>query len=87
MPLAPPETILIPDTTHKRNISSHAAPMQSLGRHDNNSDDDSTSDDGSIYEIDDSTFWEGETFDRVDEESDCEEERIVMGSGWKWDRL
>eukprot|EP00957_Ditylum_brightwellii_P205477 15344054-Ditylum_brightwellii.AAC.1 len=44
------------------------------GRHDNKSDDDSISDDRSNYKIDDTAFLEGETIDRVDKESDGEEE-------------
>eukprot|EP00957_Ditylum_brightwellii_P064044 4858331-Ditylum_brightwellii.AAC.1 len=56
-PLVHPGTILIPGIMHKRNISSHAASMQSLGRCDNDSDDESMSDDGSNYEIDDKAFW------------------------------
>eukprot|EP00957_Ditylum_brightwellii_P004088 310714-Ditylum_brightwellii.AAC.1 len=58
-PLAHPGTILIPEIMHKRNISSHAASTQLLGRYDNSSDDESMSDDGSNYEIDDSAFWTG----------------------------
>eukprot|EP00957_Ditylum_brightwellii_P207048 15351235-Ditylum_brightwellii.AAC.2 len=58
-PIAHPRIILIPGIMHKRNISSHAASMQSLGTYDNNSDDDSTSDDGNNYEIQDSAFVEG----------------------------
>eukprot|EP00957_Ditylum_brightwellii_P011658 880422-Ditylum_brightwellii.AAC.1 len=60
--LSHPDTILIPGIMHKRNINSHAASMQSLGRCDN-SGDGSTSDDGSHYEIDDSAFVEWDTFD------------------------
>eukprot|EP00957_Ditylum_brightwellii_P132972 10138770-Ditylum_brightwellii.AAC.1 len=44
------------------------------------------SDDGSNYEIDDRAFLDGETNDGVDAESDGEEERNVIGPGWKWDR-
>eukprot|EP00957_Ditylum_brightwellii_P002082 160367-Ditylum_brightwellii.AAC.1 len=71
---------------HERNITSHAASMQSLGRCDNNSDDENMSDDGSNYEVDDSAFLDGETNDGVDSESDGEEEINVMGPGWKWNR-
>eukprot|EP00957_Ditylum_brightwellii_P077450 5884877-Ditylum_brightwellii.AAC.1 len=85
-PLAHPGTILIPGIMHKRSISSHAASMQSLGRCDNNSDNESMSDDGSNYEIGDSAFLDGETNDAVDTESDGEEEINVMGLGWEWDR-
>eukprot|EP00957_Ditylum_brightwellii_P057929 4392130-Ditylum_brightwellii.AAC.1 len=35
--------------------------------------------------IDGSAFLDGETNDRVDAESDGEEEINVMGPGWKWD--
>eukprot|EP00957_Ditylum_brightwellii_P090983 6927954-Ditylum_brightwellii.AAC.1 len=64
-PLACPRTILIPQIMHKRNISSHVASIQSLGRCDYNSDDKSMSDDGS----------------KVNKESAGEEEINVMGPG------
>eukprot|EP00957_Ditylum_brightwellii_P058359 4425135-Ditylum_brightwellii.AAC.1 len=64
-PLAHPGTIITPEIMQERNISSHDASMQSLGRCDNNSDDESMSDDWSNYEIDDR-----ETNDGVDAESD-----------------
>eukprot|EP00957_Ditylum_brightwellii_P201928 15327852-Ditylum_brightwellii.AAC.1 len=51
---------------HKRNISSHAASVQSLGRYDNNSDDDSISDDWSNYKIDDTDIAEEEDIPRPD---------------------
>eukprot|EP00957_Ditylum_brightwellii_P021934 1654457-Ditylum_brightwellii.AAC.1 len=60
--------------------------MQSLGRCDNNSDDESISDDGSNYKIDDSAFLDRETNDRVDTESDSKEEINMMGPCLKWDR-
>eukprot|EP00957_Ditylum_brightwellii_P195643 14907275-Ditylum_brightwellii.AAC.1 len=63
----------------ERNISSHAASMQSLGRRDNNSDDEHMSDDGNNYEIDVTAFLEEEMIDRVDKESAGEEEINVMG--------
>eukprot|EP00957_Ditylum_brightwellii_P164990 12561993-Ditylum_brightwellii.AAC.1 len=70
---------------YERSISCHAGSVQSLGRCDNDSDDVSTSDDGSNYEIDDSAVVKGDMFDRVDEESDCEDEINVIGPGWKLD--
>eukprot|EP00957_Ditylum_brightwellii_P190531 14502822-Ditylum_brightwellii.AAC.1 len=55
-PLSHPGTILNPGVMHKRNIHSHTTSVQSLGRHVNNSNDDSISDDGSNYK---KTFLEG----------------------------
>eukprot|EP00957_Ditylum_brightwellii_P202808 15331883-Ditylum_brightwellii.AAC.1 len=81
-PLVHPGTILIPGIMHKRNTISHAFSMQ-LGRYDNNSDDESMSGDGNNYEIDDKASLDGETNDRVDAESDGEEEINVIGPGWK----
>eukprot|EP00957_Ditylum_brightwellii_P025860 1956654-Ditylum_brightwellii.AAC.1 len=68
IPHACPGTIVIPGIMHKRNISSHAASMHLLGRCVNNSDDESMSDGGSNYEIDDSAFLDGETNTGVDAE-------------------
>eukprot|EP00957_Ditylum_brightwellii_P101075 7703613-Ditylum_brightwellii.AAC.1 len=81
-PLVHLGTILIPGIMHKRNIRSHAASMQSLGRCDNNSDDERMSDDGSNYRIDNMIFLEEETNDRIDTDSDGEEEINVMGLCW-----
>eukprot|EP00957_Ditylum_brightwellii_P113768 8673642-Ditylum_brightwellii.AAC.1 len=80
-PIVHPGTILIPGIMYKKSISSYAASKQSLGRYDNNSDDESTSDDGSNYEIDDSAFLDGKRNDGVDAESDGEEEINVIGPG------
>eukprot|EP00957_Ditylum_brightwellii_P141920 10812586-Ditylum_brightwellii.AAC.1 len=86
-PLVHPGTILIPGIMHNRNISSHAASMQLLGRCDNNSDDKSMSYDGSNYKIDDTVFLDREMIGIVGAESGGEEEINVMGPGWRWDRL
>eukprot|EP00957_Ditylum_brightwellii_P194829 14841084-Ditylum_brightwellii.AAC.2 len=51
-----------------------------------NSDDGSTSDGRSNYEIDGYAFVEGDTFDRVDKESGCKGEINVIDPGWKWDK-
>eukprot|EP00957_Ditylum_brightwellii_P063432 4814947-Ditylum_brightwellii.AAC.1 len=50
--LSHPGTILIPGIKHERNISSHAASVQSLGRCDTNFENESISDDRSNYKID-----------------------------------
>eukprot|EP00957_Ditylum_brightwellii_P058446 4431770-Ditylum_brightwellii.AAC.1 len=78
-PLAHPETILTPGIMHKRSISSHTSSMQSLGRCDNNFDDESMSDNWSNYEIDDTAFYDRETNDGVDAKSDGEKDMNVMG--------
>eukprot|EP00957_Ditylum_brightwellii_P161496 12296528-Ditylum_brightwellii.AAC.1 len=69
IPLAHPGTILIPGTMHKRNISSHAASVQSLRRRDDDSSDESMSDDRSNHKIDDAAFLEEKTIDGVGKES------------------
>eukprot|EP00957_Ditylum_brightwellii_P211973 15366819-Ditylum_brightwellii.AAC.1 len=70
----------------ERNISNHDASVQSLGRCDNNSDDESISDDGSNYKIDGMAFLQVGRIDRADKESDGKEEINVMDPGWKWNR-
>eukprot|EP00957_Ditylum_brightwellii_P060432 4588926-Ditylum_brightwellii.AAC.1 len=62
---------------HKRNISDYAAAMQQhTGSISKNEE--SESDDGSNYDVNNSAFLSGDTFDRYDNKSDGKEEINVM---------